>query len=1162
MLAREDSAGWTSVIAAVAGMCIGLPGAWAQRAPVADPLARFAAERLPSQAVAGGLGMAADVATVWTEQTAAGLVQRVVLDHAVQLEIGGSSFEAERAVLWIRTVPGEDAKQVFAHLESVGARQGPPSSSAEELTISGVVRGPVRLVAGAVRERGEGPSTDKGLTELVARADEALRSYYEPKITEAPTRGRRAFSRSNRVPARWPDPLPKVELAVEDAGEPEGAADEQTPTAPPRRVTARRPTPPPGAVVSDSSERRPADGPVASADEPSRQGREGESAATSGATTPATPRPAEMAPTDGRSAGAPAPGVVPAMEPRSATIPARTAKWPPASPDSAAVPGARLRDAEASRGRVLPESRSDLGTILLPGQGDLGKAGVLTFSAEDIAVVGSQNETSERTILMSGGVGMELSKNREQQGLTMTAQRAVVFLTPGTLAELGRVSREDVVGIYLEGEAVMQDDRSTQRGSRLYYDVAADRAMVLDAAMSTRDPRSGVPLYVRADTVRKEGERQFVATRATVANTSFARPHFAIGSREVTIEQYQRQVGDDIVTGNRVDARNLTLEAGSVPVLWFPRWVGDPERVPLRGLGFDSSSTEGFAVKTAWDAWVLAGIEPPTGVETELLVDVYEKRGLGLGTFAKWKRPTFEGNVFGYILPNDDGVDDLRTGEEVDVGGELRGTVIAENRWDIDNNWTLRLEGAHVSDPRLLESVFDEEFRDRRELTTRGVLTRRGEQTLFEVELANSFDDFLTNEYLLQSRGYTVDRLPEIRFTRLTADPLRDFAPGLLTYNAEVRGGMLGLNFDDVRASERGMERTFQSMSILGVTPEMSVGDRLRTEGFNEKEIWRFDTRHELAMPLHFGADDAINVTPFVVGRMTTYDTSFSGYSPDEEDRTRLWGAAGVRLSTTISRTDDGIESRTLDLHRLRHVLEPGITLWHAGTSIEQDNLPVYDEEVESLVEGTMLRVGLDQKWQTQRGGPGRWRSVDVLTLRTEWVWSSDDVDEQSPIGRYFEDRPEYSNPGEFYNIEALWQVSEAVGLAGRLVHDIDNRESSYITGGVVLDHGGEFYTSFDVRRVEAIDATVLGTNASFALTSKYRAFTSANYDTVQGDFERITAGVERSFPNVSLRGSIRHDSVRGDTSFGFTLAPKGVPGGGFGFSGVGGEEGSRSVGQ
>lgn len=797
MLARDDSAGWTSVIAAVAGMCIGLPGAWAQRAPVADPLARFAAERLPSQAVAGGLGMAADVATVWTEQTTGGPVQRVVMERAVQLEIGGSSFEAQRAVLWIRAVPGEDAKQVFAHLEQVGARQGPPGSSAEELTISGVVRGRVRLVAGAVRERGEVPSTDKDWNELVGRADEALGSYYEPKIVEAPTQGRRAFSQTGRAPARWPDPLPTVELAIEDAGEPEGAADEPTPTAPPRRVTARRPVPPPGAVVRDGGETAPAGEPVARADEPASSSARPTPAAARPTARPTT-EPAEMAPTDGRVAVAPPAGAAPGMQPRSATMPERTAVWPPVASDSAAVPGARLRDAEASRSGVLPESRSDLGTIMLPGQGDLGKAGVLTFSAEDIAVVGSQNETSERTILLSGGVGMELSKNREHQGLTMTAQRAVVFLTPGTLAELGRVAREDVVGVYLEGEAVMQDDRSTQRGSRLYYDVAADRAMVLDAAMSTRDPRSGVPLYVRAETVRKEGERQFVATRATVANTSFARPHFALGSREVVIEQYQRQVGDDIVTGNRVDARNLTLEAGSVPVLWFPRWVGDPERVPLRGLGFDSSSTEGFAVKTAWDAWVLAGIEPPAGVETELLVDGYEKRGLGLGTFARWKRPTFEGNVFGYILPHDDGVDDLRTGREVDVGGELRGVALAENRWEIDKNWTLRLEGAHVSDPRLLESVFDEEFRDRREFTTRGVLTRRGEQTLFEAELANSFDDFLSNEYLLQSRGYTVDRLPEIRFTRLNSDPLRDFAPGLLTYNAEVRAGMLGLNFDDV----------------------------------------------------------------------------------------------------------------------------------------------------------------------------------------------------------------------------------------------------------------------------------------------------------------------------------------------------------------------------
>ena len=176
-------------------------------------------------------------------------------------------------------------------------------------------------------------------------------------------------------------------------------------------------------------------------------------------------------------------------------------------------------------------------------------------------------------------------------------------------------------------------------------------------------------------------------------------------------------------------------------------------------------------------------------------------------------------------------------------------------------------------------------------------------------------------------------------------------------------------------------------------------------------------------------------------------------------------------------------------------------------------------------------------------------------------MWSSDDVDEQSPIGRYFDERPEFSYPGEFYNIEALWQVSDAVGLAGRIVHDIDNRESSYITGGVVINHGREFYTSFDVRRGEAIDATEIGARATYQVTPKYRVFGDAEYDTVLEDFERIGAGLEREFPNVALRANISYNNSRDETSFGISLAPKGI-GQGFGLGGIGSRDGSESFGR
>ena len=65
-----------------------------------------------------------------------------------------------------------------------------------------------------------------------------------------------------------------------------------------------------------------------------------------------------------------------------------------------------------------------------------------------------------------------------------------------------------------------------------------------------------------------------------------------------------------------------------------------------------------------------------------------------------------------------------------------------------------------------------------------------------------------------------------------------------------------------------------------------------------------------------------------------------------------------------------------------------------------------FDPEVESLGTGSVIRAGLRNVWQTQRGGPGRWRSVDVLTLDTGVVYNSNDANRESPTPQFFDYRP------------------------------------------------------------------------------------------------------------------------------------------------------------
>mgnify|MGYP000143127392 CR=1 FL=1 len=119
------------------------------------------------------------------------------------------------------------------------------------------------------------------------------------------------------------------------------------------------------------------------------------------------------------------------------------------------------------------------------------------------------------------------------------------------------------------------------------------------------------------------------------------------------------------------------------------------------------------------------------------------------------------------------------------------------------------------------------------------------------------------------------------------------------------------------------------------------------------------------------------------------YDSDFPGYATSGTDNNaRVWGAGGVRASTTLQRVWDGVDSRLLDIHRLRHIVEPGITFMSAGTNVESSNLPIYDDEVENLLEerddiAEVAVVGVDDVGRVLPSSVGSAAAVEAVSART-----------------------------------------------------------------------------------------------------------------------------------------------------------------------------------
>jgi len=733
--------------------------------------------------------------------------------------------------------------------------------------------------------------------------------------------------------------------------------------------------------------------------------------------------------------------------------------------------------------------------------------------------------------------------------LQLTAQRAVVFTNPGKLADTAQFTMENVRGIFLEGEVIASDGKYTLRGPQIYYDVKANRAVMLDAVFWTYDERRKLPLYVRAKSIRQTASDQFEAKSATFTNTAFFDPELSIGASTVTISRktvpveqspLDRGATPQTVTATQVNARNVTLQVAGLPVFYWPWYSGDPANTPIRDFRFENFSGSGGAVKAVINAYSLLGLKTPDDLVFDFLTDYYFERGIGVGTRLAWKYPDSKGSLFAYTVPFDTGTDILKSGANLTHDNEFRGIIAGEQRWRVDDKWTVFAEGAAISDETFIDAFYENLGETRREFTNRLRADRTDRNTQATLEAKASFSDFISNEWLLQSRGYSVNKLPEAMYVRQADDLLSQTHPGLLSYWSEYRVGAISIAFDEIRPENRGYSTPGFASRAFGLAPNQSYADALRTRGYFEDTVYRADTRQELSLNMNAGP---VKLTPFVVGRVTAYDNDFKQFSPDEDDSARLYGAAGIRASTTFQRVYDGVDSQLLDIHRLRHIVEPNITVWGAGTTIDGQDLPVYDDSVESLADGMIMRFGATQTFQTQRGAPGRWHNVDLLTLSTDFVVSSGSSQAKTPIGRFFDYRPEYSNPGNYFVGDGVYRLTDTLAFTGSTVYDFDRAQQAMSSTGFIVQHGLEFSTSVDLRYINALDSTYVNFGAQYQFTNKYSVSATAAYDLDAGGFQTNLFEVRRTFASMVFGLSVGYNDITGESSFGFVFRPFGAAG-------------------
>jgi len=755
--------------------------------------------------------------------------------------------------------------------------------------------------------------------------------------------------------------------------------------------------------------------------------------------------------------------------------------------------------------------------------------GVVQFSAERLWAEGEQN-----ALALIGDVNVSYTDYSAGRVMTLKAQRMVIFAegdVQGSLAG-NQVDAAQVTGVYLEDNVIVTDGQYTVRAPRMFYDVKLNKAILLDAVMYTWDVKRQIPLYLRADTVRQESRTQFVAEDARLTMSEFGKPHVAIGADRLTLEQPAPEQGPDAV--DRAAAEHMTVRVGDVPVFYWPYAAVENREIPLRRAGASYSENKGATIETTWNLFALAGRDAPPGVEMDLLLDLQGNHGAGIGLMTEYERPSFFGELQSYLLPADSGEDDLGGRVPLEQDNDTRGFFQLQHRHLLGGGWEMSLEAAYVSDETFLEEFFDDEADEEKTYETSIYLEKRmhDDPSVFSFLAKYDVNDFTPQLSTLLAPGYTVDKLPELAYTRTGTSLLGD----RLTWFSDNRLSRMRIVGGEDAPMDRGF-RAATSNLLFGIPRTVTFEEALDASGVPMDWVNRFDSRQELTLPSKLGP---FNVTPYAVGRITAYDDDFEQFSADADEQYRLWGVIGTRASIDLHSTSSDVESQLLDVHRLRHVITPSVDAWAGASNIDHGDLPIYDYDVEAINADPGARFGLRNTLQTQRGGPGRWRSVDWIVLDTDFVFRDNDHDPDEPLARYFDYRPELTTGGDHFYTRLLWLVTDTFALSSELIYDLEENELAQFRIGGTMQHTPRFATFVDYDELPVFDSKLITYGFSYQLTAKYAVGFSQRIDLEDSSIHDINVSVERRLPRWRFLVTASIDDIDDETTVGFLLIPQG----------------------
>ena len=285
----------------------------------------------------------------------------------------------------------------------------------------------------------------------------------------------------------------------------------------------------------------------------------------------------------------------------------------------------------------------------------------------------------------------------------------------------------------------------------------------------------------------------------------------------------------------------------------------------------------------------------------------------------------------------------------------------------------------------------------------------------------------------------------------------------------------------------------------------------------------RIDWWQELSLPLNAGP---LRVVPYGVVDLTGYTEDLDGGS-----RGRIYGGGGARAALNFSRTFTEASNEIFNIRGLNHKATLHSNYFIAKSSVNSNELPLLDRlnddaidlayrtitplqgnyvktapalalmnapffdpqrvairrlvdnRVETRDDIQVLQLGLDQRFQTKRGFPGREHTVD---------WLSADVSTSIFPNA---DRDNFGKSTAFLEYRTIWNVGDQTAVTSSGWFDPFESGARYWNLGLYLSRPGGTNFYFGYRETDPVNSKAVIANVGYQLTRKYGVNVSSSYD-------------------------------------------------------------------